>query len=103
MNLTNITVFAKSAGAGACIHMASWNHEIKYLFLSCPGTNSLGTPLADRKDLPIKLAWNKDDDQIPYKIHETYVKNFEKQGNNYTFDSYDVGGHEFNKEFLMKL
>ena len=58
MNLTNITVFAKSAGAGACIHIASWNPEIKYLFLSCPGTNSLGTPLANRKGLTIKLAWN---------------------------------------------
>jgi len=103
MELTNMTIFAKSAGAGVSIHVASMNKEVKSLYISCPGTSTRGGVLSDRKDLPIYFAWNEDDDKLPYVIHKEFIKVFDKNGNNYKFFSYKTGGHEFNPEFIRKL
>ena len=103
MKLTNISVLAKSAGAGVAIHMAAINPEIKFLYIACPGTNGGGKTLKDRKDLPIKLMWNKDDNKIPFETSEKFIDDFKKQGNNYIFYEYDTGGHEFNIEFIKEL
>ena len=101
--LLNITLFSKSAGAGLSIHVAALNLEVKSLYISCPGTNSHGSVLSNRKDLPIKLSWNKDDNKLPYKIHEEFIKVFTQNNNNYKFYSYDTGGHEFNPKFIREL
>jgi dienelactone hydrolase len=103
MKLTNISVLAKSAGAGVAIHMAAINPEIKFLYIACPGTNGGGKTLKYRKDLPIKLMWNKDDNKIPFETSEKFIDDFKKQGNNYTFYEYEKGGHEFNVEFIKEL
>ena len=78
--LTNITILAKSAGAGVSIHVASINPEVKFLFIACPGTNSRGRPLAQRTDLPIKLTWNKDDDKLPYTVSQEFIDVFTAHG-----------------------
>ena len=68
--------------------------------LCCPGISERGRPLANRKDLDIKLSWNEDDDVIPFKVSEELINDFQQQGNNYRFYSYPTGGHELNVEFL---
>jgi len=103
MSLTNITLFAKSAGAGVSIHVASMNLEVKSLYISCPGTNTRGSVLSNRKDLPIYFSWNVDDNKLPYEIHKSFIEVFDRNGNNYKFFSYEKGGHEFNSEFIKKL
>lgn len=103
MDLKNFTILAKSAGAGVSIHVAGMNPEVKYLDIACPGTNSRGTPLAKRKDIKIKMMWNKDDDKINYTTSMEFIKIFEEQGNDFEFISYDVGGHEFNEIFVNIL
>lgn len=103
MKLTNVTILGKSAGAGVSIHIASINPEIKFLYIACPGTNGRGKTLKDKKDLPIKLMWNKDDDKLPFDISKEFIEDFEKQGNNYSFYEYKNGGHEFNIEFIKEL
>jgi predicted esterase len=74
------------------------NSAVKFLFIACRGT-----PLAYRKDLPIKMMWNKDDDKLPYSISKQFIDVFEAQGNDFKFISYDKGGHEFNIEFINKV
>jgi hypothetical protein len=103
MKLTNISLLAKSAGAGVSIHLSAINTEIKFLYIACPGTSGRGKTLKDRKDLPIKLMWNKDDNKIPFETSEKFIDDFKKQGNNYIFYEYDTGGHEFNIEFIKEL
>lgn len=103
LDLTNLTILAKSAGAGVCIPVTSMNTEVKSLFIACPAINSYGELLANRKDLPIKLCWNKDDDKISYSESEKFINDFKKQGNKYKFFSYEKGGHEFNEKFILEL
>jgi len=103
MALTNITLFGKSAGAGVSIHIAAMNPEVKYLYISCPGTNDRGNALINRKELPIKLAWNKDDDVLPYSVSQEFIQVFERNENNYVFHHYEKGGHEFNPAFVKLL
>jgi hypothetical protein len=103
MDLKNFTILAKSAGAGVSIHIASMNPEVKYLDIACPGTSSRGTPLAKRKDIKIKMMWNKDDDKINYTTSKEFINVFEEQGNDFEFISYDTGGHEFNEIFINIL
>ena len=103
MALTNITLFGKSAGAGVSIHIAAMNPEVKYLYISCPGTDDRGEVLVNRKELPIKLAWNKDDDVLPYSVSQEFIQTFETNENNYVFYHYETGGHEFNPEFIREL
>jgi predicted esterase len=103
MTLTNVTLFGKSAGAGVSIHIAAMNPEVKYLYISCPGTNNRGNALINRKELPIKLAWNKDDDVLPYPVSQEFIQVFETNENNYKFYHYETGGHEFNPEFIREL
>jgi hypothetical protein len=100
MELTNITLLCKSAGGGVGIFLTSMNSEIKNLFMAAPALTARGTPLADRKDLNIKLSWCKDDPDLPYKVNKEYIVDLKKQGNKYKFFSYDKGGHEFNSEFI---
>ena len=103
MALTNVTLFGKSAGAGVSIYISSMNPDVKYLYISCPGTNNCGKVLKDREELPIKLAWNKDDDVIPYSVAKDFIQVFEENKNNYKFYYYETGGHEFNPEFIREL
>ena len=55
-----------------------------------------------RKDLPILMMWNKDDNKLDYNIYKEFIKTFEKNGNDYKFYSYDTGGHDFNYDFIEK-
>jgi hypothetical protein len=103
MELTNITLFGKSAGGGVSIHIAAMNPEVKYLYISCPGTNNYGEALKGKKELPIKLAWNKDDDKLEYTESQKFIEVFETNKNNFTFYSYETGGHEFNSSFIEEL
>ena len=103
MALTNITLFGKSAGGGVSIHVASMNPEVKYLFISCPGTNNYGEALKDKKELPIKLAWNKDDEKLEYNESQKFIEVFETNENNFKFYPYETGGHEFNTLFIQEL
>ena len=103
MALTNVTLFGKSAGAGVSIHVAAMNLEVKYLYISCPGTNDRGNALINRKELPIKLSWNKDDDVLPYSVSQEFIQTFERNENNYKFYHYETGGHEFNPGFIREL
>lgn len=103
MELTNITLFGKSAGGGVSIHIAAMNSEVKYLYISCPGTNNYGEALIDKKELPIKLAWNKDDNKIDYTESQKFIEVFEKNKNDFKFYSYETGGHEFNPLFIQEL
>jgi hypothetical protein len=103
LELTNITLFGKSAGGGVSIHIASMNPEVKYLYISCPGTNNYGEALKHQKKLPIKLAWNEDDDKLEYTDSQKFIKVFEKNKNNFNFYSYETGGHEFNPLFIQEL
>jgi hypothetical protein len=103
MELTNITLFGKSAGGGVSIHIAAMNPEVKYLYISCPGTNNYGEALKDKKELPIKLAWNEDDDKLDYTESQKFIEVFEKNKNNFTFYSYETGAHEFNPLFIQEL
>jgi len=103
MDIHNITVIAKSAGAGVGIHLASFNDRIRKLYIACPGTNDYGQALENRKDLPILMMWNKDDNKLDYNIYKEFIKTFEKNGNDYKFYSYDTGGHDFNYDFIELL
>ena len=66
-------------------------------------SDNYGRVLKDRKELPIKLAWNKDDDKLPYSEAQEFIKVFEANENNYIFYHYETGGHEFNPEFIKLL
>jgi cephalosporin-C deacetylase-like acetyl esterase len=103
MELTNITLFGKSAGAGICIHIAAMNPYVQYLYISCPGTNSYGRVLKNQKELKIKLAWNEDDDVLPYSESQKFIQVFETNENKYKFYDYKTGGHEFNPSFIEEL
>ena len=103
MALTNITLFGKSAGGGVSIHVAAMNPEVKYLYISCPGTNNFGKALINKKELPIKLAWNKDDDKLPYSESQQFIEVFKTNQNDFTFYLYETGGHEFNPLFIQEL
>lgn len=103
MALTNITLFGKSAGGGVSIHVAAMNPEVKYLYISCPGTNNFGRALINKKELPIKLAWNKDDDKLPYSESQQFIEVFKTNQNDFTFYLYETGGHEFNPLFIQEL
>jgi len=100
MDFKNFTLLGKSAGGGVSIYIASMNEEIKTLLLCCPGISERGRPLADRKDLDIKLSWNEDDDVIPFKVSDDLILDFKNQENKYKFYPYPSGGHELNIEFL---
>lgn len=48
------------------------------------------------------MEWNKDDNKIPYPVYKEFLDDFDKQENQYTFYSYNKGGHEFNSNFVKK-
>ena len=100
---TNISLLGKSAGGGVALYIAKVNHYVNKLFLCAPSTNTNGTLVEDRKDLEIKLSWNKDDNTIPYEKHKDFIIDFENQHNRYTLYLYETGGHELNSEFVKEL
>jgi hypothetical protein len=100
MNLHNFTLLGKSAGGGVSFFLAGMNPEVKVFMVCCPGITNRGSVVVGRPELEIHLAWNKDDDLIPYSVHEEIVRQLEDQGNNVMFHSYEVGGHELNVKFL---
>ena len=100
LELKNFTVVSKSAGGGVSFFLAVINTEIKILLVCCPGITNKGTSVAGRKDLVIKLAWNKDDDDIPSENHKEIMAKLKSQGNNVEYFEYPSGGHELNPQFL---
>jgi len=100
MNLHNFTLLGKSAGGGVSFFLAGMNQEVKVFMVCCPGITNRGTVVAGRPELEIHLAWNKDDEVIPYSVHEEIVTQLEDQGNKVMFHPYEVGGHELNVKFL---
>jgi hypothetical protein len=100
MELTNFSLLAKSAGAGIAIFLTSINMEIKKLYIACPAITAGAAPLAKRKEVPIKLSWNEDDNKVEYAVSKRLIKQMEEQENKFEFFSYKVGGHEFNTEFI---
>jgi len=100
MNIYNFTLLGKSAGGGVSFYLAGINPEVKVFMVCCPGITNRGAVVANRLDLKIHLMWNKDDDVIPYSIHEQIMTQLQGQGNDVTFYSYDDGGHELNVKFL---
>lgn len=100
MNLHNFTLLGKSAGGGVSFFLAGMNPEVKVLMVCCPGITNRGSVVVDRPELEIHLAWNKDDDVIPYSVHEEIVRQLERQNNHVIFHSYEDGGHELNVKFL---
>jgi len=103
LDLKNFTVLSKSAGGGVSFFLAGINPEIKTLLVCCPGTSNRGKAVADRKELVIKLAWNKDDNILPFEIYAEFMKQLESQGNNVKFFEYPIGGHELNPQFLRDV
>lgn len=103
LDLKNFTVLSKSAGGGVSFFLAGINPEIKTLLVCCPGSNSRGKAVADRKELVIKLAWNKDDNILPFEMYTEFMKQLESQGNNVKFFEYPTGEHELNPNFLRDV
>ncbi len=105
LDLKNITLLGKSAGGGVAICLCNIDkgihREIKLLLLVAPGLTDRGGPLNDRKELPIHISWNKDDDVIPFAVSEEYEKKLSDQGNNVKIYIYETGGHELNVQFLI--
>jgi len=102
MNLHNFTLLGKSAGGGVSFFLAGMNPEVKVLMVCCPGITNRGSVVASRPELEIHLAWSKDDDVIPYSVHEEIVRQLEGQNNHVIFHSYEDGGHELNVRFLKE-
>jgi hypothetical protein len=100
MELKNFSLLAKSAGAGIAIYVTSMNMEIKKLYIACPAITAGMSPLSKRKELPIKLSWNEDDNKIEYAVSKVLIKQMKEQKNKFEFFSYKSGGHEFNTEFI---
>jgi hypothetical protein len=99
----NFALLGKSAGGGIALYIASMNHLVNKLFLCAPGTTTNGSVVKDRKDLDIKLSWNKDDTIIPFDENKKFITTFNKQKNKFSFFPYDMGGHELNGEFVKEL
>jgi predicted esterase len=102
MNLKKFDLMGKSAGGGVVTFVATMNDNINRLILISPGTNSEGKNLKKFKK-KILLAWNQDDNKIPYQTHQNYITNFENNGNDYDFYTFKSGGHELNIKFLKEL
>ena len=100
MNLRNFTLLGKSAGGGVSFFLAGLNPEVKVFMVCCPGITNRGSVVAVRPELEIHLAWNKDDDIIPYSVHEEIITQLESQGNQVMYHEYEKGGHELNVKFL---
>lgn len=103
LDLHNFTLLGKSAGGGVSFYLAGMNPEVKIFMVCCPGITNRGSVVANRPELEIHLAWNKDDDTIPYSIHEEIIEQLEGQGNKVMFHEYEKGGHELNVKFLEDL
>lgn len=111
LNLKNFAILAKSAGAGVACHIASFNLEVKKLFICCPGTNSRGSTLVGNPELDIYIAWNTNDEKLTCEILELFVDQMSKQGSKFKSFLYNLGpptkdgpsGHELNVEFLKDI
>ena len=47
--------------------------------------------------------WCKDDDILPYTIYKELLSDFDKQNKEYSFYSYNTGGHDLNPRFILEL
>jgi len=102
LEITKCSVVGKSAGGGVSIYLTSMNTDIQYLYLACPGITPRAKPLAGRQ-IPIKLMWCKDDDTLPYTMYKEFLSDFDDQKKEYSFHSYNTGGHELNTQFIYEL
>ena len=100
-------LLGKSAGGGVAMHLTNKRDNIKKLFLCCSASpvDESDEPLIT-KDIPVKLMWNKDDVNatgIDYNYYKKFLNNFDMHKINYSFHSYNTGGHEINPEFVKEL
>ena len=102
LEITKCSVLGKSAGGGISIYLTSINPDVQYLYLACPALTLRAKPLENRQ-VPIKLMWCKDDTILPYSIHQDFLSDFEKQKKEYSFYSYNKGGHELYEPFILEL
>jgi len=102
LEISKCSVVGKSAGGGVSIYLTSMNSDIQYLYLACPGITPRAKPLAARQ-IPIKLMWCKDDDTLPYTMYKEFLSDFDDQKKEYSFHSYNTGGHELNTQFIYEL
>lgn len=114
LNLKNFAILGKSAGGGVSMHMTGANHEVKKLFVCCPGTNSNGSTLVGNPDVKIYISWNTNDEKLPCEFLERFKEQMSKQGSNFQSFRYDLGppmpvtketpsGHELNVQFLKDI
>ena len=101
-------LLGKSAGGGVAMHLTNMRDNIKKLFICCSASPLDDEPDAPviTKNIPVKLMWNKDDvDErgIDYKKYLKFLRNFDMYKINYTFYSYNEGGHEIHPEFVKEL
>jgi len=102
LEIKKCSVIGKSAGGGISICLTSINPDVQYLYLACPALTRRGKPLEGR-EVPIKLMWCKDDDTLPYTIYKELLSDFDKQNKEYSFYSYNTGGHDLNPLFILEL
>jgi pimeloyl-ACP methyl ester carboxylesterase len=100
-------LLGKSAGGGVAMHLTNKRDNIKKLFLCCSASpvDESDEPLIT-KNIPVKLMWNKDDVNatgIDYNYYKKFLNNFDMHKINYSFHSYNTGGHEINPEFVKEL
>ncbi len=92
-------IVAKSAGGGVTTYMAPMLENVHQLYLCCPGVTAGFKPL-EGKDVKVKLAWNRDDDRIPYETYRKLLADLDEQRKEYEFVLYNEGGHELNTKFI---
>ena len=102
LEITKCSVVGKSAGGGVSIYLTSVNPDVQYLYLACPGITRRAKPLAGRQ-IPIKLMWARDDDVLTYSMYKEFLSDFDDQKQEYSFHSYNTGGHELNTQFIYEL
>jgi len=101
-------LLGKSAGGGVAMHLTNMRDNIKKLFICCPANPLDEDPDAPviTKNIPVKLMWNKDDVDatgIDYINYKKFLHNFDLNKINYSFYSYNEGGHEIHSEFVKEL
>ena len=101
-------LLGKSAGGGVAMHLTNMRDNIKKLFICCPANPLDEDPDAPviTKKIPVKLMWNKDDVKatgIDYIDYLKFLRNFDLNKINFSFYSYNEGGHEIHPEFIKEL
>jgi len=103
--LKNVTLLAKSAGAGVAWYLLK-KKQIPLVYLQAPGFSDLTSPIKPPKCNQIYLAWNEDDDKIPYKTMPKVYKYIRDTIAKSSYDTlvykktYPIGKHEWQSAFI---